>query len=73
LLVKDMRAVRFNEKIKRVSTLTGAGGLALLIAGFSHWYSQGLDLSAAAWILLSIGTIWVSLQFNELLAPEDEA
>lgn len=70
--MKDMRAVRANEKVKRVSTLLGNGGLALLIAAVSHVFTVGLDLSAAAWILLGGGIIWTSAQFNELLVSEDE-
>lgn len=31
--MKDMRAVRFNEKIKRLSYLVSSGGLVLWIAG----------------------------------------
>lgn len=70
--MKDMRAVRSNEKIKRLSTLFGNGGLALTIAGVSRWYVVGLDLSAAVWILISAGIIWVSVQMNDLLDSEDE-
>ncbi len=71
--MKDMRSVRANEKIRRVSTLFGNGGLALLIAGLSRLYSLGLDLSGLAWILIAAALIWVSWQFNELLVSEDEA
>lgn len=70
--MKDMRAVRFNEKLKRVTTLMGNGGLALLIAGLSRWYVVDLDLSAAVWILLALGLIWVAVQANELLESEDQ-
>jgi hypothetical protein len=71
--MKDMRAIRANEKLKRASTLVGNGGLALLIAGLSRWYSTGLDTYAATWILISAGLIWGSVQMNELLDSEDEA
>jgi hypothetical protein len=70
--VKDMRAVRGNEKIKRMSTLFGNGGLALLIAGFSRSYGVRLDLSAVAWIFITLSLIWLSWQLNELLESEDE-
>lgn len=70
--MKDMRAVRFNEKIKRLSILVGNGGLALLIAGATRWYALGLDLSAGVWILLAAAIIWVAMQLNELLDSEDQ-
>lgn len=70
--MKDMRAVRFNEKIKRLSTVVGNGGLALAAAGIARWFATGLDLSAAVWILLAGGIIWVSLQLNELIDSEEE-
>jgi len=70
--MKDMRAVRFNEKVKRISMIIGNGGLALLIAAISRWYLQGLDLFAIIWIFISSGLIWVSLQVNDVLEPEDE-
>ena len=68
-----MRTVRANEKVKRLSTLIGNGGLALLITGFSHLSHSGLNLTSLAWIFLACGIMLVSLQFNELLGPEDEA
>jgi len=67
-----MRAVRFNEKVKRASTIIGNGGLALLVAGVSRWYLQYLDMSAAIWILIAFVLIWVSLQVHEILEPEEE-
>jgi len=71
--MKDMRAVRFNEKVKRISMIVGNGGLALLIAGISRWYLQGLDLFSVIWIFIASGLIWVSLQVNDVLEPEDES
>jgi len=70
--MKDMRAVRFNEKVKRVSTVIGNGGLALLIAGISRLYLVGADLAGAVWIVIAFGLIWVSFQVNEVLEPEEE-
>jgi hypothetical protein len=71
--MKDMRAIRANEKLKRASTLVGNGGLALLIAALSRWYSAGLDTYVVTWILISAGLIWGSVQMNELLDSEDGA
>ncbi|MBP6031548.1 MAG: hypothetical protein KA533_08980 [Sphingobium sp.] len=70
--MKDMRAVRFNEKVKRASTIIGNGGLALLVAGISRWYLQGLDLFAGIWILMASVLIWSSLQINNVLESEEE-
>jgi hypothetical protein len=70
--VKDMRSVRFNEKVKRASTIIGNGGFALLIAGISRWTIQGLDLFALIWIFIAAVLIWASLQINEVLEPEEE-
>lgn len=70
--MKDMRAVRFNEKVKRASTIIGNGGLALLVAGISRWYLQGLDLFAGIWILMASMLIWSSLQINDVLESEEE-
>jgi hypothetical protein len=71
--MKDMRAMRANEKLKRASTLVGNGGLALLIASLSRWYSAGLATYVVTWILISAGLIWGSVQMNELLDSEDGA
>lgn len=40
--MKDMRAVRFNEKVKRFSTVLGAGGVALLIATLDVISGEGV-------------------------------
>jgi len=71
--MKDMRAVRFNEKVKRASTLFGNGGVALLIAGLSRWYGASFDLITALWLLLALMLIYVSVQLNAVLLMEDEA
>lgn len=70
--MKDLRVVRFNEKIKRVSTVLGTVGAALFVAGFTRWYLSGLDLTAPSWIFISIIVIWVAAQVNELIDSEDE-
>lgn len=70
--MKDMRAVRFNEKVKRASTIIGNGGVALLVTGISRWYLQDFDLFGGIWIFMAFGFIWVSLQINEVLAAEEE-
>jgi hypothetical protein len=70
--MKDMRAVRANEKLKRASTVLGTIGAALFVAGFTRWYISGLDLTAPTWIFIAAIVIWVSLQINELLDSEDE-
>ncbi len=69
--MKDMRAVRFNEKVRRATTLAGNGGLALLAAGLSRWFVTRLDLYAALWIFTAIALMFLAVQFNELLEPEE--
>jgi hypothetical protein len=71
--MKEMRAVRANEKLKRASTLVGNGGLALLVAGLSRWYGSGLDAYAATWIFIAATLILGSVQMNDLLDSEDDA
>jgi hypothetical protein len=71
--MKDMRAVRFNEKIKRVSTVGSNGALALLITTLSRWYLVGRpDLVVALWIFLTIALMFASVLINDLIASEDE-
>lgn len=71
--MKDMRAVRFNEKVKRLSTVVGNGGLALVAASVARGWSEGLDFGAASalWFLLGLGAIWVSWHINALIEPEE--
>lgn len=70
--MKDMQWVRANEKVKRVSTLVG-NGLALFIAAVARWSRDGFDATVGLWLLLAGGIMLLSVQFNELLEPEDEA
>ena len=67
-----MKSVRVNEKLKRISTILGTGGLTLLIAGFSRSFLQKTDLVAVLWLLFALMIIWASCQINDLLQPEDE-
>ncbi|GLT02736.1 hypothetical protein GCM10007897_41580 [Sphingobium jiangsuense] len=69
--MKDMRSVRFNEKVKRFSTVLGAGGIALLIATLLRWSDRDFDLAIGAWILMSVVLIYVSVQMNDLLESEE--
>ena len=70
--MKDMRAVRFNEKLKRLSTLVGAGGLALVLTVLTRFLDRPLDITSATWTIAGIALIWVSIELNELIQPEDE-
>ena len=57
--MKDMDVVRFDEKVKRVSTLVGGGGLAFILTALTRWNDKGFELSIGAWILTSILLICV--------------
>lgn len=71
--MKDMRAVRFNEKIKRASTVGSNGALALLIAAISRLYLAGqAEFLAMLWLFLAIALMFASVQINDLIVPEDE-
>jgi hypothetical protein len=69
--MKDMDAVRFNEKVKRLSTLSGAGGLALILTASTRWLDRSADLITLAWISAGVVLIMVGVQMNELLQSED--
>lgn len=69
--MKDMRAVRFNEKVKRLSTLVGGSGLTLILTALIRWADKSADISTAAWILTGAALIFMSVQMNELLESED--
>lgn len=69
--MKDMRAVQANEKIKRISTALGAGGIALIVAAFVRSTDHAPDLSVGLWILTGVMFIFASVQINELLESED--
>lgn len=71
-MAKDMQAVRFNEKVKRFSTLVGNGGLALFIAAVARWWAMGVELFAVIWISISVIFIYSSAKMNDMLQPEDE-
>lgn len=49
--MKDMDAVRYNEKVKRISTLVGGGGLGLILTALTRWLDQGADLYTAGWTI----------------------
>lgn len=70
--MKDMRAVRFNEKVKRLSTLLGGAGVALAVAAATRLLDRDVDLSTFSWIVSSIVLILASVLMNELLESEDE-
>lgn len=69
--MKDMRSVRFNEKVKRISTLTGGGGLTLILTAMIRWSDSGATFSTAAWILTGIMLILMSVHMNELIESEE--
>lgn len=69
--MKDMRAVRANEKIKRISTVAGAGGIAVIVTALVRSVDGAADLSTALWIFSGSIVIFVSVQINELLESED--
>lgn len=69
--MKDLNTVRANEKIKRGSTLLGAGGLTLLGSGLARLILRYVDLTALVWILLGAGLIFLGVQVNDLLESED--
>lgn len=72
MAMKDMRAVRFNEKVKRLSTLFSAAGLAFILTAITRWLDRGADFSTLAWNLTGAAFIFVSVQMNDLLESEDE-
>jgi len=69
--MKDMRAVRFNEKVKRVSTVLGGAGIALIVAALVRSSDHVPDLSVGLWILIGVMLIFVSVQINDLLDSEE--
>lgn len=69
--MKDMRAVRFNEKVKRLSTIVGGFGVAFAVTSFTRWADAGLEPATWAWLLTSIALIFMSIQMNEMLESED--
>jgi hypothetical protein len=70
--MKNMEAVRFNEKVKRWSTLVGAGGLGLILTALSRWLERGLEPITLGWISSGVFLILLGVQLNELLQSEDE-
>jgi hypothetical protein len=70
--MKDMGAVRYNEKVKRVSTLLGGAGLAFIITAFTRSLDRHADIYTLIWIFVGLGFILVAVQMNDLLQQEDE-
>lgn len=70
-MAKDMRAVRFNEKLKRLSTLIGGAGVALAIGAATRLVDRAADFSTVSWIFSSALLILLSVQMNEMLESED--
>ena len=70
--MKNIEAVRFNEKVKRWSTLIGAGGLGLILTALNRWLDRGLGPITLGWILAEVFFILLGVQLNELLQSEDE-
>lgn len=69
--MKDIRAVRYNEKVKRVSALLSGGALALLLTAFNRWGDGKGMLTTVAWILTGVLFMVMAVQVNDLLEPED--
>lgn len=69
--MKDMRAVRFNEKVKRVSTVLGGVGIALIVTALARSTDHAPDLSTGLWILIGAMLMFASVQINDLLDSED--
>jgi hypothetical protein len=70
--MKDMGAVRFNEKVKRLSTLVGGGGLAFILTALTRSIEARVDLLGGLWIFAGIGLIFASVQMNDLLDSEEQ-
>jgi len=70
--MKDMDAVRYNEKVKRLSTLVGAAGLAFILTAITRWLDRDADTTTAAWIIVGGMFIWAAIKTNDLLQSEDE-
>ncbi len=70
--MKNIEAVRFIEKVKRWSTLIGAGGLGLILTALNRWLDRGLGPITLGWILAGVFLILLGVQLNELLQSEDE-
>ena len=69
--MKDMLAVRFNEKVKRLSTVLGGGGIALIVTAWARYSDHAADLSTVTWIFTGIVIIFASVQINDLLESEE--
>jgi hypothetical protein len=46
-----LRRLQRNEQIKALSTVAGNGGLALMAAGATRWFIEGLDSHVLLWLL----------------------
>jgi hypothetical protein len=69
--MKDIRAVRFNEKVRRVSALLNGGALVQLLTAFNRWGDGKGTLSTCAWILTAVLFMFMAVQINNLLVMED--
>jgi hypothetical protein len=69
--MKDIRAARFNEKVRRVSALLGAGGLAQLLTAFTRLGDGKGALTVGAWLLAGIMFMFMAVLVNDLLELED--
>lgn len=68
-----MQSVRFNEKVKRLSTLFGAAGIALMLTAVTRWLDRQPDIWTAIWIFFGVSLTLVSVQINDLIEPEEES
>ena len=73
-MAKDMQSVRFNEKVKRISTLLGNAGLGLIAAGVARLWGDHVNVTPGPllWIVAGVGVIWASWHINSALEPEED-
>ncbi|QUT04910.1 hypothetical protein KFK14_18065 [Sphingobium phenoxybenzoativorans] len=69
--MKDIRAVRFNEKVRRVSALLNGGALVQLLTAFNRWGEGKGAIATSAWILAAVAFMFMAVQINNLLVLED--
>ncbi|CAN5253967.1 hypothetical protein BH10PSE12_BH10PSE12_05090 [soil metagenome] len=69
--MKDIRAVRFNEKVRRVSAMLSGGGLAQLLTAFTRWGDGKGAVSTGAWMVAGILFMFMAGQINDLIDTED--
>ena len=69
--MKDIRAVRFNEKVRRVSALLGAGSIAQLLTAFTRFNGEKGAVAAAVWVVTGVLFMFMAVKINDLMVLED--